>query len=804
MISEKNDIRALADGIRGGVRWGSGAEGQIHCPYHEDKTESCCINIEKQVFICHACSKTGTLRQLFEHVGVVVPSSSESSSSSDPRELYDYRDADGKLIYQVVRYIKEGKKSFFCHQPDGAGGWKLGKKGLPPLLYKLPEVLKAISEDKPIFVVEGEKDVAALAYFGFTATTCDGGSVKGRWKDTLSVSLDGAKVFLCGDADVPGVAHMQRVKRSLQGIAREVFVIDLGYEVKKSHGLDVGDWFGAGHTKEEFQTKIDEAVPAAVAVDAVPVAGKLPARLGVKIRKEVAEEIKRIAPASPDPALKEAVLFLLNDSENDETKEDQRRNAGVLLMKRLKECGGFLQGFEDDALYFFFEKSCQLFRLDSNLWLAFLYALTGCNPAGADFTYLKSDCESQALFSEKRHIYRVAFWDAEKSFLYISRYDGSVFRLDGSTWIEEPNGKNVLFFDDASYVPFTPDITSKKDILKMLTHDLPAWDELTPGYSFAFLAWIGALFFSELMPTRPILTLIGEKGSGKSMLLRLVLRLLFGPFVEIGGVPDKADGFTALASASHLLVMDNLDTVVTWLRDRLARLSTGGSDSYRKLYSSNELGTARYRCWLACTSRQPDTLRRDDLTDRLLILRVRRIAEEKQKAERYFISLAEKERNSFWGSLFMLLSEVITALKDGKLSDEAKLRMGDFESFARMVAYTQGSESVWDDFVENLKLSQSDVLLEGEPIVDAVEIFLLEPGNYNRKMTARELFAEFATLLFGDKKASGWYKSVRSFGNRMASIQSDLVKKYNMKTGMGTERSNNHRKIFWFEESKVE
>ncbi len=48
-------------------------------------------------------------------------------------------------------------------------------------------------------------------------------------------------------------------------------------------------------------------------------------------------------------------------------------------------------------------------------------------------------------------------------------------------------------------------------------------------------------------------------------------------------------------------------------------------DEYRKLYTSKEMGILKYRCWIAVTARTPDTLRRDDLADRLLLLPLNRV-----------------------------------------------------------------------------------------------------------------------------------------------------------------------------------
>ena len=75
-----------------------------------------------------------------------------------PEEAYDYRDAQGHLVYQVVRRFP---KSFRQRRPDGRGGWIWNLDGVARVLYRLPELLKA-APHATIYIVEGEKDVDAM------------------------------------------------------------------------------------------------------------------------------------------------------------------------------------------------------------------------------------------------------------------------------------------------------------------------------------------------------------------------------------------------------------------------------------------------------------------------------------------------------------------------------------------------------------------------------------------------------------------------------------------------------------------
>ena len=55
---------------------------------------------------------------------------------------YDYCDANGGVLYQAVRYKP---KDFRQRKPDGKGGWEWNMQGVDRVLYRLPELLRAIA-----------------------------------------------------------------------------------------------------------------------------------------------------------------------------------------------------------------------------------------------------------------------------------------------------------------------------------------------------------------------------------------------------------------------------------------------------------------------------------------------------------------------------------------------------------------------------------------------------------------------------------------------------------------------------------
>jgi putative DNA primase/helicase len=139
---------------------------------------------------------------------------------------YDYVDEAGKLLFQVCRYETKDlqtKKTFRQRRPDGMGGWVWNINDVRRVIYRLPKVKAAIAKGETVFVVEGEKAVAAMEHHGFTATCSPGGA--GKWKREYGYTemLTGADVMILADLDDVGWSHAQQVKRALlEGQVRSV------------------------------------------------------------------------------------------------------------------------------------------------------------------------------------------------------------------------------------------------------------------------------------------------------------------------------------------------------------------------------------------------------------------------------------------------------------------------------------------------------------------------------------------------------------------------------------------------------
>ena len=148
----------------------------------------------------------------------------DTNGNSDGRYIvstYDYKDEDGNIVYQVVRY---SDKNFFQRKPDGNGGWIWSLDGVDRVPYRLQEWLHArLKGENLIFIAEGEKDVDRLRELGLNATCNSEGA--GKWIPAFKKYFEGAEVVVLADNDEAGRKHVNQVAINLLPVAASVKVI---------------------------------------------------------------------------------------------------------------------------------------------------------------------------------------------------------------------------------------------------------------------------------------------------------------------------------------------------------------------------------------------------------------------------------------------------------------------------------------------------------------------------------------------------------------------------------------------------
>jgi 5S rRNA maturation endonuclease (ribonuclease M5) len=204
------------------------------------------------------------------HAWQPQPKKQQAAQPTAKREItatYDYTDAQGELVYQVVRleWIEDGerRKTFRQRRPDPEkpNEWIWNLEGVKHGLYRLPDLREA-GADEIVFLPEGEKDVETLIGFGLAATTNSGGAQ--NWRPDHAEQLRGRDVVVLVDADDPGRERGKTIVTSLHGIAKRVRVLDFSHRdvwPEAPKGADVTDWVKAREGTAEDLAAIVETLP---------------------------------------------------------------------------------------------------------------------------------------------------------------------------------------------------------------------------------------------------------------------------------------------------------------------------------------------------------------------------------------------------------------------------------------------------------------------------------------------------------------------------------------------------------------
>ncbi len=489
-----------------------------------------------------------------------------------------------------------------------------------------------------------------------------------------------------------------------------------------------------------------------------------------------------------------------------------RKNGNIRGFERWREIGGAVIGdvnnrgrfFNTDAGLFLFDSdSHQAVPLNKDEvgLAALMNGRYGINSHEHGFGRVLTDLQSEAHSKgQPIEIRRLAHYDKARKVLYVSRFDGYMYRLDGESVAQVENGTEDVFFFDSrrswqpySYIADAP----RGELDRQLIDSVNCVDSnLSPSEQRKLLKiWLLALFFGSIQPTKIILLLLGDHGSGKTSALRRIQKFIFGAKADLLSIEkNKEDGFIATVTTDPVALFDNLDERIPWLPFALSRLATGVTFSRRQLYTTNNKLEFPGVSWLGITSRTVSFMYgQPDLPDRTLVLRVERLGE--KQPEQALLSAIALQRNAIWSELLDELNAVIRHMGEPAIAEPVQFRMADFASFALTVGTTWHCRPEIAQIFAKLEEEQADLVFEDDAVHQILQIWLQTDSNQGRTVDAAILNREWSILALRNEMK--WeFSSPKSLGQRLKQLQHALEQKFGV--AMVPDRHNKQNQYrFW-------
>jgi hypothetical protein len=225
----------------------------------------------------------------------------------------------------------------------------------------------------------------------------------------------------------------------------------------------------------------------------------------------------------------------------------------------------------------------------------------------------------------------------------------------------------------------------------------------------------------------PILSLVGEQGTGKSTAARIKRRLIDPHVAELRAEPRVIDDVMIAAARSRIVALDNLSHLAPWLSDALCRLSTGGALTKRELYTDDDETIIEAMRPVIVTS-ITDIVTRGDLLDRAIVIALQTLPGAQRVTEAELWCRYEAAAPAILGAL---LDAVVVALARERMTTIAELpRMADWARWVTAAEPALGwpGTSILDAY-RAMRGTAIEVTLEGDPLAAAIRHLVIPEGH---------------------------------------------------------------------------
>jgi hypothetical protein len=343
----------------------------------------------------------------------------------------------------------------------------------------------------------------------------------------------------------------------------------------------------------------------------------------------------------------------------------------------------------------------------------------------------------------------------------------------------EVTTEGVRIVTKGSKTIFTPNPLAKPMVIPAEQGDLSKLKKYINLNDVDFMLFVAWLSYTLAHPKTcsskfVILALLGDQGTGKSLISRYVINALIDPSqIDLQKIPDSTKDVAVAAQYAHVLCYDNIRHIGQKMSDTFCIASTGGGISSRALYTDDTQHVNQIHVALALNGIH-SFVTQSDLAQRCLTLRTRAFNNENRKSEEALRQEFEAELPIIFRGMLDLIAGVFRELPTVTVSHPE--RMIDFVYWlAAMEKVNKVPAGVYQSvYSERMNDDQLDTLLDNTLAARLVEFAQTQEGQDWEGTPAELLMKLEDTVSTRIIHSKDWPRNPIALSKRLVSLKASL------------------------------
>lgn len=658
--------------------------------------------------------------------GQAVSSSSDTPSDKKSKNSFPVIAIPmGKDSYHCVSYTTYQDNLRFINASD--------KPRQKPEL----SIMGVHGKDSVIFLTEGIWDMLTLYEMGYQVRALPGVN---NLQDDWCEMFQNNEVTIIFDNDKPGQEYAKKHATKITSIASKVKIILLPSKIEyKGEQIDIKDISDLYHkTDPEF------------------------AEHTFHLLATEAEQIE----FNPQQSISDII-------NSQGTAEQKYVNIATFIQNDIEDNGGKIIPYNSSQEFALALNGTSILtdeRIQTHLCRQY-----GFLPSVTLWRQIYDHLYQLALQSTDSKVHTFSFYDHEAGFLYIGTKNHGIIKITSDRSISAisvvPQGHDGIYIQSSNDLDlaFVEDMhrikagTSLESLFDLFLHD--GGD----AQKFLLKVWFYQTFFEPQM--RNILCVIGEPGSGKTMLLKIIKGILNG-FTDgrfnPNSIPEEDYMFLEMIKSSRHLFFDEFNESDPAIKTKFRMLATGAESVFREKYARKSI-KFRPKVWLAVSAHSPK-IRENDIAQRLCIIRLSHPAKKTKLINEFtFYNNLEKERATIWSSLLFTLNNILANIRENSKHQIELInycRQVEMADFAWQVFPKE--RDICQHTFESMNKLQEGFSAEFDPLFDLLDDWMIQNSkNYHHEgkvvVSAKDLYNDLMPLA-KDKNLKSFPISIQGFG----------------------------------------